>query len=71
MTKREFDEMFKMEVLPLIAEKYESDGIPDRPARREEYNNLVDSYCKDKLITDNQADKWCITDSLETTEYWL
>jgi hypothetical protein len=70
MKKTEFDEMFKMEILPLIAKMYEQDGIPDRPARREEYNNLSDSYCKNGLITDEQYNDWCIPDYLETTKYW-
>lgn len=71
MTKQQFDNNFKMEVLPLIAKQYEQDGIPDRPARREEYNNLMDSHHRDGLITDKQVNDWVITDSLETTKYWL
>ena len=44
MTNQEFNNYFKMEILPLIAKQYEQDGIPDKPARREEYNNLMDDY---------------------------
>ena len=71
MNKQQFDKHFKMEVLPLIAEQYESDGVPDRPARREYYNNEMDAFCKDGVITEQQANDWCISDSLETTKYWL
>ena len=71
MTKLEFDKYFKMEILPIIADKYEKDGIPDRPARRESYNNQTDYLCKDGQITEKQYNEWCITDSLENTLYWL
>ena len=71
MTKLEFDKYFKMEILPIIADKYEKDGIPEKPARREAYNNETDYLCKDGQITEKQYNEWCITDSLETTLYWL
>ena len=71
MTKLEFDKYFKMEILPIIADKYEKDGIPDRPARREAYNDETDYLCKDGQITEKQYNEWCITDSLENTLYWL
>jgi len=68
MKKTEFDEMFEMDILPLIAQQYERDGIPDRPARREAYNDLTDSYCKDGIITEKQYNEWGIPDSLETLQ---
>ena len=71
MTQRQFDTYFKNEVLNLIAEQYEQDGIADRPARREAYNNEVDHFCKNGEITESQANTWCISDSLETTKYWI
>ena len=71
ITKQQFDQDFKMNDLQVIAEQYESDGIPDRTARREAYNNKVDAYQKDGLISEKKANDWCITDSLETTKYWL
>lgn len=71
MTKQQFDQEFKMDDLEAIAKQYETDGVPDRPARREAYNNKVDAYQKDGLITEDDANEWCITDSLETTLYWL
>ena len=73
MTKQEFDNIFKEDTLPLIVRAYEQDGIPDKPARREAYNNLTDSYCKNGDITEHQYNNWCIPDHLETTNYghWL
>tara|TARA_R110000787_G_scaffold44861_1_gene109742 strand:+ start:329 stop:544 length:216 start_codon:yes stop_codon:yes gene_type:complete len=71
MTQKEFDTYFKNEVLPIIARQYEADGIPDRPARREAYNNELDNSHRSGQITDDQVNNWCISDNLETTEYWL
>jgi hypothetical protein len=45
-------------ILPMVQEQYESDGIPDWPARREEWNNWTDSLCKDGQISDWQYDNW-------------
>ena len=50
MTQTEFDKYFKEEILFHVARKYESDGIPDRPARREAYNNETDYFCKAGII---------------------
>ena len=71
MKKVDFDREFKMNDLEFIAKQYEKDGIPDRPARREAYNNKVDYYQKDGIITEKQANEWSIPDNLETTKYWL
>jgi len=71
MTLAEFNHDFKMNDLQFIAEAFESDGIPDRPARREAFNNKADAYCKDGIITEKQYNNFCISDSLETTLYWL
>lgn len=70
-TQSQFDREFKMDDLHVIAKQYESDGIPDRPARREAYNNKMDAYHRDGLIDDEAVNNWCISDSLETTLYWL
>ena len=69
MTQAQFNQDFKEFDLELIAKQYEQDGIPDRPARREAYNNKMDSYRIDGLITEDQANNWCIPNSLETTKY--
>jgi len=54
MTQSEFNKYFKEEVLFHIARKYETDGIPDRPASREAYNNETDYFCKNGIITEKQ-----------------
>lgn len=69
--KKQFDQEFKMQDLEFIANQYEQDGVPDKPARREAYNNKLDAYNRDGLVTNEQADEWAITDSLENTLYWL
>lgn len=71
ISKTDFDHDFKMNDLMGIAQEYEKDGVPDKPARREAYNNKVDAYQKDGLISEKKANKWCITEQLETTLYWL
>lgn len=71
MTKQQFDKDFKENDLQAIAQQYEQDGVPDKPARREAYNNKADAYCKEGLITEHQYNTWCIPGSLETTLYWL
>ena len=71
MILKEFNNDFKMNDLQFIAQQYEQDGVPDRRARREAFNNKLDAYQKDGLITEEQAYNWCISDSLETTLYWL
>ena len=71
MTLEDFNEEFKRIDLHSIAKEYEQDGVPDKPARREAYNNKIDSYCKEGIITEKDGDNWCIPSSLETTLYWL
>ena len=49
---------FITEILPVIQERYEQDGIPDIPARCETWNNWTDSLCKNELISDWQYENW-------------
>ena len=49
---------FITEILPMIQEQYEQDGIPDIPARSEAWNNWTDALCKDEQISDWQYDNW-------------
>lgn len=49
---------FKEFVLPATKRIYESDGIPDYPARSEAWNNFVDSLNKENRISDWQAYNW-------------
>ena len=39
----EIHQDFMTNILPSIKETYEQDGIPDKPARREAFNNWIDS----------------------------
>ena len=49
---------FITEILPMIQEQYEQDGIADWPARREEWNNWTDSLCDNEEISDWQYANW-------------
>ena len=65
MTKAEFERYFKSEILPLVAERYEQDGIPDKPARREAWNDTVDAYIQDGILPQSAGD-WSHPRWLET-----
>lgn len=43
LTEEQVLEQFESFVLPMIKEAYEQDGIIDKPARREGFNNYTDS----------------------------
>ena len=58
MTFAQACETFTTEILPMIQEAYEQDGIADYPARREAWNNWTDSLCKDEQISDWQYMNW-------------
>tara|TARA_B100000131_G_C17698506_1_gene443674 strand:- start:324 stop:545 length:222 start_codon:yes stop_codon:yes gene_type:complete len=58
MTFDQACEMFTNEILPMIQEQYEQDGIPDYPARREAWNNWTDSLACDEQISDWQVHNW-------------
>ena len=45
-------------LIPVIAARYEQDGIPDWPARREAWNDWTDQLCKDGEISDWQYNNW-------------
>ncbi len=67
-------ETFTTEILPMIQEQYEQDGIPDMPARREAWCNWVDSLNQNEQISDWQADNWdhppCNDDNAPRTSSW-
>jgi hypothetical protein len=65
MTKKEFEQYFREEALPYVVERYEQDGVPDRPARREEWNNRVDSCIQDGILPKSAGD-WTHPRWLET-----
>ena len=58
MTFADACETFTEEILPIIQEQYEQDGVPDYPARREAWNNWTDMLCKDGEISDWQDMNW-------------
>jgi hypothetical protein len=53
MTKKQFDKNFENEFLFSLLIK--ENGVIDKPLRCECYNNLVDYYTKDNLLTEKQA----------------
>lgn len=65
MTKKQFEEDFRENTLPFIIERYEQDGVPDRPARCEAWNDTVDSYIKDGILSES-AYNWSHPRWLET-----
>ena len=60
-------ELWKENVLPSVREEFEKDGVPDRPARRESFNNYTDALCKDEKISEEMFNDICLPDHLETT----
>ena len=66
MTRDEAWDRFKTYILPSIIAWYEADGVIDKHARREEWNNYTDALCKDGLISDWQYANWTHPDELET-----
>jgi hypothetical protein len=58
MTFAQACEIFTLEILPFVQREYEQDGIPDYPARRQEWCNWTDGLCKDGQISDWQYDNW-------------
>ena len=57
-------EMFREDILPMIVQAYELDGVRDGPARCETWNNWVDGLNKDGQISDWQAMNWSHPDYL-------
>jgi hypothetical protein len=49
-TKKEYLRYFKSEVLPFIREQYEQDRRVDYTARRETWNNDIDSLVRDRQL---------------------
>jgi len=56
---------FETELLPLIIEEFEQDGVPDIPARSEAFNNWTDALCKNGEISEWQYNNWTHPDSCE------
>jgi hypothetical protein len=58
MTRREALTEFKRTILPLVQARHERNGVIDRPARREAWNNWTDALCKEGRITMKQYETW-------------
>ena len=58
ITFAEAYEYFTNEILPMVREHYENDGVPDWPARGEAWCNWTDSLCKDGEISERQYANW-------------
>lgn len=56
-TKKAFESHFRREILPAIREEYERDGRVDAPARREIWNNVIDSLIKSNEAPE-RAEEW-------------
>mgnify|MGYP001219531659 FL=1 len=65
MTEKQIVEYFEDYILPGIKEVYEQDNIIDGPARREAFNNMVDSLVKNNEITEELANVICLPDNLD------
>lgn len=65
MSKSDFIEYFKSNILPSIAKRFEKNGTPDKPARREAWNDAIDGLIKDGKISKIAGD-WTIPRELET-----
>src|SRR5919109_4494056 len=64
LTKRQFEEMFREEIMPGLVER-ERAGFPDKPMRREAWNNAVDAYIRDRALPE-AAGNWTHPRWLET-----
>lgn len=65
LTKAQFEDVFREEVLPHVIDRFERDGIPDKPARREAWNDTVDAYIRDRMLPE-AAGNWAHPRWLET-----
>lgn len=64
MDLEQFEAFYREEVLPGIVRMYERDGRPDYAARREAWNDTVDSMVRDGELPDSAMD-WSLPDSLD------
>jgi len=67
MTKRQFEEMFREEVLPLLAKSERRSGFPDKPGRREAWNNTIDAYIRNRTLPESAGD-WSHPRWLDTAQ---
>lgn len=60
LSKKQIDKDFILNILPSVEQTFEIDNRIDKPARCEAYNNYIDYLNKDGLISEKQANKYCI-----------
>jgi hypothetical protein len=53
-----FNQFFEQNILPIVRYGYEEDGVPDKPARREHYNNYLDYAYRSGEVTENEVNEW-------------
>ena len=58
ITKKQAIQQYEKEVLPEIVNRFEFDGVPDIPARRSAWNDLIDSYIKSGYVPEERAECW-------------
>ena len=65
ISRDEAIERFEGTILPMVIHDCEQDGIIDKPARREAWNNFTDYLCKGEEISDWQYENWSQPESCE------
>lgn len=60
LSKKQIDKDFISNILPSVKQTFELNNRIDKPARYEAYNNYIDYLNKDGLISESQANKYCI-----------
>lgn len=56
MTKREALKIWRREILPGVRARFEQDGRPDYPARREAWNGWIDGLIQDRELPERAGD---------------
>jgi len=59
MTKKEFEKEFRQDYLPLIRKDYEPNGKMDVPARREIWNDIIDTLVRDETLPERALNWTC------------
>jgi len=54
--------LFKVSILPLIKQKYESNGVKNFSVRTIAWYNFTDSLCKNGNISKNHYNIWTLPD---------
>ena len=67
--ENEVVQLWKESELQFVRDSFEKDGVPDKPARAESFNNFTDRLCKEGTISEEMYNNICLPDPdyLETT----